>query len=411
MNRRRYAGIVAGLAAATLAGGTTNAAAEDERRVISFNLGSSAASDVAPAEVAAKFVAMVPTRVLDTRVGTGTGGVVAPVGPRQTITVDLSAMVPADATAVVLNVTGTNPTASTHVTVFPAGMQRPLASNLNLVPNQTRPNAAVIAVPPDRRISLYNNAGNTHLIADLSGFYTTSSTHGFTPMSPVRILDTRLGSGPLGPGGVRTVDLSGLLPPSASAVTFNLTGTEATGSTFVTAWPTGSPRPVASNLNLTPGETAPNQVTVQLGTNRQVNLYNNVGNTHLIVDVAGYYAASTGSSYFAISPVRLIDTRLEPPPLTPDDPLIMRNTNPLPTESAITFNLTGTQPSTGMHLTTWPGNSPRPLASNLNLSAEQTAPNLVTVAVSRTPEGYTDFWTANSAGSVHVIMDMAGYFA
>jgi hypothetical protein len=410
MNHRRYAGFVVGLAVAMLAGGMTNAAADDGPRVFSYDLGPSAASEAAPAEVAARLVAIAPTRVLDTRNGTGRGGVIAPVGPGRTITVDLSARVPADATAVVLNVTGTNPTAFTFITVFPAGTPRPVASNLNLAPNQTRPNAAVIAVPADRRISLYNNAGSTHLIADLSGFYTTSSTHGFTPMSPVRILDTRVGGVPLGPGRVRTVDLSGL-PPSASAVTFNLTGTEASGNTFVTAWPTGLPRPIASNLNLTPGTTAPNQVTVQLGTNRQVNLYNNAGNTHLIIDVAGYYAASTGSSYFAIPPRRIIDTRNEPPPVTPDDPVIMRNTSPLPTESAVTFNLTGTQPSTGMHLTTWPGNSPRPLASNLNLVAGQTAPNLVTVRVSRTPEGFTEFWTVNSTGSVHVIMDMAGYFA
>ena len=159
MDHRRYTGFVVGLAVAMLAGGATNAAADDGRRVISFGSGPSAASEVAPAEVAARFVAVSPTRVLDTRVGTGTG-VVAPVGPGQTITIDLSALVPADATAVALNVTGTAPTASTYVTVFPAGTPRPLASNLNLVPNQTRPNAAVIAVPADRHVSLYNNVGN-----------------------------------------------------------------------------------------------------------------------------------------------------------------------------------------------------------------------------------------------------------
>jgi hypothetical protein len=411
MNHRRYAGLVAGLALVMLAAGTPNAAADAGRRVVSVDLGRSSVSEVAPAEVAAKFVPVVPTRVLDTRVGTGTG-VVAPVGPGQTITIDLSALVPADATAIALNVTGTSPTASTYVTVFPAGTTPPLASNLNLVPNQTRPNAVIVAAPADRRISLYNNAGNTHLIADLSGFYTTSSTHGFTSMSPVRALDTRVSGGPLGPGGVRTVDLSGLLPVSASTVTFNLTGTEATGSTFVTAWPTGSPRPLASNLNLTPGETAPNQVTVQLGTNRSVNLYNNIGNTHLIVDVAGYYAAGSGSSYFAIPPERIVDTRFDGfGPLTSDQILVVKPAGLPPTLSGVTFNLTGTEPSTSMYVTSWPGNSDPPLASNLNLVAGQTAPNLVTVGVSLNPEGNPEYWTINSVGSVHLIMDVAGYFA
>ena len=78
-------------------------------------------------------------------------------------------------------------------------------------------------MPASRQVSLYNNSGSTHLIADLSGVYTTTSLHGFTPMSPVRVLDTRESGGPLGPGASRVVDLP-WLPVAASAVTFNLTG-------------------------------------------------------------------------------------------------------------------------------------------------------------------------------------------
>lgn len=353
--------------------------------------------------------------MLDTR--DGTGGVNGPVGWGQTITIDLSALVPADATSVVLNVTGTAPTVSTFVTVFPAGSPRPEASNLNLVPGQTRPNAVTVMVPPDRRVSLFNFAGAVHLIADLNGIYKTSSTHGFTAMSPVRALDTRFSGGALGPFSTRTVDLSGVLPASASAVTFNLTGTEPTDYTFVSAWPSGTPRPVASNLNLAPGETAPNQVTVTLGANRRVDLYNHLGNTHLIVDVAGYYAENIGTSYYAIEPQRIYDSRWPGEgPLDPSFGLEIWFGGMPPTFNAVTFNLTGTEPSQPMFVTSYPANlaNPQPpAASNLNLVGGQTAPNLVTTGVGPGANefGNPAYWTINNAGSVHVIMDWAGYFA
>ena len=54
--------------------------------------------------------------------------------------------VPADAEAVVLNVTGVFPSQATHLTVWPAGVARPLASNVNLVPGDVRPNLVLVRV-------------------------------------------------------------------------------------------------------------------------------------------------------------------------------------------------------------------------------------------------------------------------
>lgn len=410
MKRRKYTAVVAGLAVALLAGMPGSAVATEKslnRVEAKVELGARTA------EVAARFDAMTPTRVLDTRNGTGTGGVIAPIGQFQSITIDLSALVPTTATSVVLNVTGTAPTGNTFVTVYPAGTARPLASNLNLVAGETRANAVVVAVPADRRLSFYNNIGSTHVVADLAGIYTTTSTYGYTAISPVRALDTRISGGPLGPGATRNVDLSGLVPLNASAVTFNLTGVGATANTFVTAWPTGATRPLASSLNLGPNQTVPNQVTVALGTNRQISLFNNAGSTHLIVDVAGYYAESQGSSFFALSPERILDTR-PGGGLTPDEYLIMQFFGAPSTMTAVTFNLTGTNATAPMYVTSWPGldASPEPLASNLNLVAGQTAPNLVTTAVNYyAPDAAFEFWTFNSNGYVDLIMDLAGYFA
>ena len=114
---------------------------------------------------------MVPTRIVDTR--DGTGGTSGPFGPGETrdLTVAGAGGVPASGvSAVVLNVTVTGPTAASHVTVWPAGQVRPNASNLNVAPGQTVPNMVMARVGPNGKISVFNNSGSLHLIVDVVGY-------------------------------------------------------------------------------------------------------------------------------------------------------------------------------------------------------------------------------------------------
>lgn len=79
-------------------------------------------------------------------------------------------VVPTGTTAVTLNVTATNGTGPTYVTVYPDGVPRPVASNTN--PNWfTMANLVTVAVSPDRKVDLYNHVGSLDLIADLAGYY------------------------------------------------------------------------------------------------------------------------------------------------------------------------------------------------------------------------------------------------
>ena len=80
-----------------------------------------------------------PERLLDTRVGIGAPA--AAVGPQQVLTVQIagSGSVPADATAVLMNVTVDAPTRGGYVTVFPAGEPLPSTSNINMPANKTVP--------------------------------------------------------------------------------------------------------------------------------------------------------------------------------------------------------------------------------------------------------------------------------
>ena len=72
----------------------------------------------------------------------------------------------------------------------------------------------------------------------------------------------------------------------------NITATGPTAGGFLTVFPTGTGRPNASNLNFGPGQTVPNLVIAQVGTNGQVSIYNAAGSTQLIADVAGWFATS-----------------------------------------------------------------------------------------------------------------------
>lgn len=356
------------------------------------------------AETAAGFHALTPVRVLDTRSG-------APVGPQQSIPLDLSTKVPATATAVVLNVTGTQPNANTFVTVYPAGAPRPVASNLNLVAGETRPNLVTVALGTGRQLSLFNNSGTVHLLADLAGYYAPDAAGKFTALSPQRLMDSRHAL-PFAAGESRTLDLSYSVPSSATAVVLTLTGTAATQNTYVTAWPTGKTRPVVSNLNLTPGATAPNLVTVELGADRKVDLFNNTGNTHLIADLAGFYTADYGALFTAITPKRVLDTRNGTGGITGplnaggQQELVLGATLPWST-TGVVLNLTGTEPTQNTFITAWPRLDPRPGTSNLNLAPGQTSPSLAAVAVGT----LASVSLYNNSGTVHLIADMAGYFS
>jgi hypothetical protein len=74
-------------------------------------------------------------------------------------------------TSVVLNVTATEPSGpDSYLTLFPAGTAQPVASNLNFVAGETVANLVVVRVQ-NGKVSIFNNAGSTHVIADVQGWF------------------------------------------------------------------------------------------------------------------------------------------------------------------------------------------------------------------------------------------------
>ncbi len=241
-----------------------------------------------------KLTPLTPTRLLDTRDGTGRPAA-GPLGPGEAF--DLLVVdrgdVPKTATAVALNITVTEPTASSYLTVWPTGKDRPLAASLNMVPNQTVPNLVLAQVGKDGQVGIFNYAGSTHVVADVLGYFSTSSTSRYVAIAPARVLDTRESIGITGevgqtPAVLKLAGVAGI-PSSATAVLLNTTIVQPTEATYVTVYPAGGDRPLAANLNAVAGQIVPNMVIGRLGTDGSVAIFNFAGTTHLVADVMGYF--------------------------------------------------------------------------------------------------------------------------
>ncbi|MGI9645914.1 MAG: TolB family protein [Ilumatobacteraceae bacterium] len=237
------------------------------------------------------FVPLSPVRLHDTRDGGG-----LPVGPGETLTVDVAGTggVSPTANAAALNVTVDRPTAESYLTVFETGQPMPEASSLNFTSGQVVCNSVISKIGADGTISIYNAFGDVHVIVDVNGFYDPMAYHGgLTPVTPSRLLDTRSTIGPIGPAG--TIDLTGVgvggVPATGvTAVVLNVTATGATAPSYLTAFPTGTTKPYASNLNYEAGETQPCQVLVRVGEDGKVSLFNAVGAVHVVIDVMAWYS-------------------------------------------------------------------------------------------------------------------------
>jgi hypothetical protein len=197
-----------------------------------------------------------------------------------------------DVAAIVANVTVTQPTANGWVTAW-SGEGPATTSTLNFAPGQTVANAAVIPVAADGWVSFQNAVGQSHLIVDVMGEFVGpgDASQQLTGLTPARVLDTRSGGAPVPHGGTYHLTVAGVggIPADAATVVVNVTGVRLSGTGWVTAYPSGTPLPNTSNLNLTSGQIAANLVIVPVGADGAIDLNNQGGPTHLIVDVVGYF--------------------------------------------------------------------------------------------------------------------------
>ena len=130
---------------------------------------------------------------------------------------------------------------------------------------------------------------------------TLTVLHSYVPLTPARLVETRpgratvdgayAGAGPMAGGATLSVTVTGrggVPATGVGAVVLNVTAVGPSGAGYLTVWPTGAARPLASNLNTVAGQTVANLVIAKVGANGQVNIYNGGGATDLVVDVAGW---------------------------------------------------------------------------------------------------------------------------
>lgn len=129
------------------------------------------------------YVPITPCRLLDTRPGTNVGPRNTPIGANSEYTVTVlgsngNCTIPAGALGIMMNTTVVNGTAGSFLTVFPADVARPAASNMNWVAAQPpTPNEIAVKLSADGKIKVYNLAGTVDVIGDIVGYFEDHS-HG-----------------------------------------------------------------------------------------------------------------------------------------------------------------------------------------------------------------------------------------
>lgn len=362
-----------------------------------------------------------PARILDSR--NGTGGWTSPLaaGTPNTLTVTGPGHgVPTGADAVVLNVTATNPTTSSYLTVYPGGTAAPTTSNLNFVAGQSIPNLVVVKLPSSGQVAFAVGAGSVDVIADLVGYFSAADGDLYNSVVPARILDSRGPIGgwgaPLAPGTPKTLAVQGHdgVSATADAVVLNVTATDATADGFLTVYPAGGTQPDTSNLNFVVGKSSPNLVIAKVGTNGEVAFAAGEGSVNVIADVVGYFDANSGDEFHSVAPSRILDSRTAtggfastPLAAGPAKTLTVRGFGGVRADATAVFaNTTVTEPTADGFLTVYPNGATMPPTSNLNFVAGETIPNLVAVGIGSGGSAVI----ANSAGTAHVVVDIVGYF-
>jgi len=390
---------------------------------------------------ASTYTPLTPCRIFDTRTGSGNcfgAATTSPgaIGAGGKLSVQVAGVggVPANATAVVLNLTAVGATASTFVTAWPDGTTQPTVSSLNVAGPAATPNLAVVPIGKGGVVDFFNKAGTVDLIADVSGYYSSDATGSlYTATGPCRVFDTRsaglctgaptLTPGKIPAGGTLAVKVTGAggVPTTATAVVLNLTAVGATKPTFITAWPSGATQPTVSNLNVNNASPIPNLAIVPVGAGGVVNFFNNAGAVHLIGDVAGYFSPSTGARYTTTGPCRVFDSRIgsgicsgaaafAAGPIAGSGVLKVKVAGVggvSSTATAVVLNLTAVGATNPTFVTAWADGTAQPTVSNLNVNNAAAIPNLAIVPVGA--DGSIDLF--NNSGSVNLIGDVAGYFA
>jgi len=374
------------------------------------------------ASTALLFVPVTPCRVVDTRSPDGPfGGPELADDSRDFTIPDSSCGIPATAVAYSLNVTVVPSGVLSYLTIWPTGQTRPVVSTLNSLNGIIKADAAIVPAGTNGSVSVYAS-GATNVVLDINGYFIAGDPYAlaFYPMTPCRVVDTRRAAGALGGpsmagGETRTLPLpDGCgIPAAAQAYSLNITVVPSGPLSYLTTWPAGAAKPVASTLNAPSGLITANAAIVPAGTSGAINVFTS-NTTEVVVDINGYFAppATSGLSFYPVPPCRVVDTRnpdgsLGGPLLSGERsfPVSASPCSLPPTAQAYSLNATVVPVVTLGYLTLWPDGSPKPVASTLNSPNGSIDSN---AAIVPTSDGSI---CAFSSDGTALVLDANGYFA
>lgn len=250
------------------------------------------------------FVAMSPSRVLDSRGGIGAAPGLIPAGSQRTIQATGSNGIPAGAAAVAVNIIVINREAKAgYVRPTPTGETRSTGVlNYNSNEGQTTAMNAQVALSADGRFSIDTAAegGKIDLVVDIQGYFLKSNPGGgFTPLNG-RLIDTRNGSS-IASGASFTIQVGGVQGAptvegglSAVAVTFTAVNDSGADS-YAKMWADGAAEPESSAISSDATSKMTNTVVAPVGANGKIRIKNmGTAAMNYLVDLQGAYNSLPG---------------------------------------------------------------------------------------------------------------------
>ena len=274
----------------------------------------------------ARLLSVEPVRVLDSRNGVARSGALG-AGEQFKLPIRGAGTVPNEGavTGVLMNLTVVSGASATFVSVQPEAFAGfPTTSNVNLRAGEVKANLVVVPVGADGTVSVFNERGSSHVIADVVGYFRAgiddeTRTGRIVPLaSPFRVFDTRSGpfANTLGNQSVDTWDfdddttadtsfvdsvkLDGAPVGAISSVLMNLTLASVVcpcvpstaRDTFLYLFPDPNdpaynPDNRSSTVNSYVGNTAvANFAVARLSTEDKLGVFNKNGYVHYLGDVA-----------------------------------------------------------------------------------------------------------------------------
>jgi hypothetical protein len=367
------------------------------------------ATQTGPATAAARFDPVAPFRYVDSRVGLGAVRLAGGQVTRIHVTDDPSVV------AMSANFVSTAAGSAGYLSTYNCTTQQPEVSTLGYAAGGAVSNQAFVPLAGGDMCVF--SLTDTEIVIDINGYYSSDTGAGFTPLTPVRLFDTRDSGQRLGAGEERSFRVVGAnpgAPAGATAVAINLTAIQPDGPGYVRVYPCGAPTAAEiSSINFGAGDIRANTVVTPVSADGSICFQASTG-IDIAFDLLGYFGSS-GYSFQPLVPVRMFDSRYRTSDLNQ-----MTNGRALAAGQVITLGIAGKQgvpagaraasvnitavaAGAASYVTAYPCGT-RPLASNVNITPGQFATaNGAMVKLSATGDV-----CLYASQPVHVIIDING---